>query len=178
MTEDEEDEPDVEDQEEQTPETEENSQSEEDEEVEVTHSEGNEGLQDKLNDLSASQVLLAGGLAGLLVGLLAGYALSPSGIAGQPQEASQSVKQLIDSGRFNGTVDVGQPMNQHGMYYFNVTMTQETVNGTQTSYQPAYVTKDAELLFPVVQNFMMQSPINIQQALARQQQAPGNGTAR
>lgn len=125
--------------------------------------------------LSANQLLLLGGIAGVLIGLLVGYSMAPAaGTQGNPAQARQAVEELITSGSFNGTVDVGQPTERHGMYFFNVTMTQDTPNGTQTGYQATYVTKDSELLFPVMNNLFVQSPINIQQAIAKQRQRSQN----
>lgn len=122
---------------------------------------------------SAIPLAAAGVVIGLLIGLAAGQMFM--GTSGNPQQASQNVEDVIASGGFNGTVDVGTPDERHGMYYYNVSVTQETPNGSRTSYQPAYVTKDGELLFPEVQSFMLTSPINMPEAIAQnnqQQEAP------
>lgn len=153
---------------EETEETEDTEASED----EVTEEYGQSGFVDKLSSLSFKELLLLGGVAGLVLGLLVGYSLGPDATAqGQPNEAQSAVQELIAAGDFNGTTDVGSPVRQHGMYYFNVSMTQETPNGTQTGYQAVYVTEDAELLFPVMNNMFVQSPINIQEALAQQRQS-------
>lgn len=122
------------------------------------------------DSMSFWEVLVIGGVIGLIAGAAVGYTLSPSAASGgSPQQAQQAVEDLVTAGGFNGTVDVGQPERRHGMYFFNVTFNQETPNGTQTGNQAAYVTTDGELFFPVVDSFFMQSPINIQERLAQQE---------
>jgi len=152
-----------------------NEDSEEEQESETEGSETenaeDKGFVQKLRALSLEQLLLLGGVSGLLLGLLIGYSLSPGAVQGQPGEAQSAVEQMIGAGNFNGTAEVGAPQQRHGMYFFNVTMTQQTPNGTQTGNQAVYVTKDAELMFPVVQSVLFRSPINIDEALAQQRQA-------
>jgi hypothetical protein len=117
---------------------------------------------------SRNKFLVIGVLVGLALGLAAGFYLNGIQSTGNPQQASQTVNQLL-SGSFNGTVDAGAPVEQNGMYFFNVTLTRETVNGTQTVYQPYYMTKDAELLFPVIQQnpFVPPVPIDVQQYMGQ-----------
>lgn len=188
MTEDEDKEPDDQDQDEEEPDQEENVEEEtpeqEEESAEVTHVESDSNsLMQKMEGFSVSKLLVIGAMFGLLAGLIAGYALSPAGGSnGQPAEATQALGQMVDSSRFNGTIDVGQPVEQHSMFFYNVTMNQQTQNGTQTSYRQFYMTKDAELMFPVIQGnpFAPSMPINVQEYLAQQrsqQQQPQNGTA-
>lgn len=127
----------------------------------------------KLSDMSAKKLLLLGGLSGLLLGLLVGFALSPGMAAqGQPDEAKSALEELVAAQNINGTADVGEPVRKHGLYMFNVSMTQETPNGTQTGHQSFYVTQDAELLIPVISNpFVGNIPMNIEETLAQQRQA-------
>lgn len=170
MTEDEDTEPDEQNQDQEEFEQEENV---EEGSAEVTHVEksDSDGLINKLQGLSVSKLLLIGGMLGLLAGLIAGYALSPSGGPNeQPAQATQALNQLVDSSRFNGTINVGDPVDQNGMFYYNVTMSQQTQNGTQTTYRQFYMTKDAELMFPVIQDnpFAPSMPINVQEYLAQQ----------
>lgn len=122
------------------------------------------------SDSSAVPLAAAGVVIGLLIGLAAGQMVG-GGVSGNPDVASNNVEAIIASGGFNGTVDVGSPQTRHGMYYFNVSITQQTPNGTSTSFQPAYVSKDGELLFPVVRSFMLTSPINMPETISRQQNA-------
>lgn len=106
---------------------------------------------------------------GLLIGLVVGQMMAPSAIDGDEQQVKENVRQLVNSGGFNGTVDVGNPEVRSGMYYFNVSLTNQVPNGTsRTSYQTAYVTKDGKLLFP--ENPLMGVPVNIEQAIQRSNQ--------
>lgn len=193
MTEDEDKEPDEQNQDEETEQeenieeeevTEDESAEQEKESAEVTHVESDsDGLLQKMEGFSVSKLLVIGAMFGLLAGLIAGYALSPSGGPnGQPVQATQALNQMVDSSRFNGTIDVGEPVDRNGMFYYNVTMNQRTQNGTQTNYRQFYMTKDAELMFPVIQGnpFAPSMPINVQEYLAQQgspQQQTRNGTA-
>jgi len=108
---------------------------------------------------------------GLLIGLIAGQAFAGSSVNGDRQVAKENVRQLVESGGFNGTVDVGEPTVRNGMYYFNVSLTAEGPNGTsRTNHQTAYVTTDGQLLFP--ERPLMGIPVNIEQAIQRQNQQP------
>lgn len=142
------------------------------EDVEVTG--GKPGsVSDSLNSLSPASLLGLGLVAGIVLGAGAaqmfaggsgGYEASPSAVKGDMQE--------LLSGP-NRTVDVGSADRQHGMYYFNVSTTQQTPNGTSTSYRQFYVSSDGELLFPDLQIPLLglQTPVNLQDALNQQRNA-------
>ncbi|MFB6292469.1 MAG: hypothetical protein ABEI58_03685 [Candidatus Nanohaloarchaea archaeon] len=138
-----------------------------------------EELAEEESSTVSSPLLVGGVLAGLLVGLIVGYTFSAPAVgAGEvsPQQVQQDVKQLVTSGGFNGTVEVTEFERRSGMYYLNVTMTQETTNETVSRSQTAYVTLDGKLLFPEVQSFTFQNPIRIQDALSRAEDAAANET--
>ncbi|MFB6245084.1 MAG: hypothetical protein ABEJ03_01925 [Candidatus Nanohaloarchaea archaeon] len=120
--------------------------------------------------LSAGQALGIGLVAGIALGAL-GASTMTSGPSASQAAVTDDVRSLVASSP-NRTVEVGQATVQHGMYYYNLTVTDMTANGTQTRSQELYVSGDGELLFPKVQSFILTSPINVQEALQRQENAP------
>jgi hypothetical protein len=140
--------------------------------------EDRDGPVSRLKSMSPLQLLVAGGFLGLLLGLAAGMNAG-GGAGGSPAQASSNLEAIITSGGFNGTVDLGQPKQRHGLYYYNVSLTREGPNGTaQTQYQAAYMSRDGELLFPVIQGspFAPTTPIEVESALQRQRTATGEAT--
>ncbi len=130
-----------------------------------------------LDSFSVTELLVLGLFIGIVVGLVVGYNVGDrkvTGPSGDVQQARTAVSDLVGAGTFNGTVNVPQPETRHGMFYFNVSFSQETPNGTVTNYREIYMTKDAELLFPVV-SFPFQSPINVQERISQLQQSGQQG---
>ncbi|WP_414837105.1 hypothetical protein [Candidatus Nanohalococcus occultus] len=135
-----------------------------------------EGFREKLGRLSPASLV---GL-GLVIGIVAGAGaaqLVASGSGTQSPSAVKSDMQSLLSGP-NRTVDVGPAMREHGMYYFNVSTSQQTVNGTQTSYREFYVSNDGELLFPKLEVPLLglRTPVNLQDALSQRAATQANAT--
>lgn len=148
-----------------------------DEPVSETESSSDTGVSG--NDFTPRQALAGGLLAGLLIGIIAasvgmGFTNQAGGDAA---EIRQDIEDLVTAGGFNGTVTVSEPEMDSGMYYFNINLTRQTVNGTQSSSQNVYVTTDGKLLFQE-QRVLGQrvSPVPIQKRLAQLEQR-GNATA-
>ena len=117
------------------------------------------------------EMLFAAGIGlGLLIGLAVGMGTGAFGTGGAtPASVQEKVSTLYGTNSQQGDVSVSQPELRSGMYYMNVTVTQQ-VNGTsQSSTQPVFVTTDGQLMFPEVRSALFQSPINIDQTIAQLQ---------
>lgn len=147
------------------------------EEVAEEHSQG------LLDRLPKQRILLGGVALGLVIGLVAGFTVGDSGSTVDrvsSDKVQQDMKELVTAGSFNGTVEVDEPEVTNGMYYLNLTMTQQGPNGTQTQSQQAYVSLDGQLLFPVRKNILGQvvSPINLPDRIKAAQQQQQNSQPR
>lgn len=134
-----------------------------------------------LSSLSPTSALAGGLVVGLIIGLIAA-SFTPLAQGGQdrvaPSQVQNDVRQLITAGGFNGTVDVSQPVTRHGLYYVNVTLTQDSGNGTVTNSQDAYVSFDGALLMPIQRNPLtgqIMNPVPLQQRIS-QSQTPSNSS--
>lgn len=134
-----------------------------------------------LSSLSPTSALAGGLVVGLIIGLVAA-SFTPLTQGGQdrvaPSQVQNDVKQLITAGGFNGTAEVSEPVTRHGLYYVNVTLTQDGQNGTVTNSQDAYVTFDGALLMPIQRNPLtgqLMNPVPLQQRIA-QSQNPANSS--
>jgi hypothetical protein len=130
-----------------------------------------------LGSFDREKVLVGGVLAGLVIGLVAGFAFNMAD-SGSQAEVRDSLQQFYDaSGTSPDSITV---TDQNGMFYATVNISQETENGTQTSSQNFYVSPDGELLFPEVQSPFLTNPYRvsdlIEQAQQRQQQPSENTT--
>jgi len=133
-------------------------------------------ISDQLMSAPPGALLGGGILAGLLIGAILGSAggigqvlPSQGGYTASPGEVTEDMETIF--GSQNQTADVGSPERRHGMYFYNVSVRSETPNGTTTNYQQVYVTSDGELLFPVVESFLFQSPINVNEAVQQRANA-------
>lgn len=174
--------------EDQTPEEEQETPDEENQEkdeetVENIEEQTEGGL---LGSYSKEAVLAGGLMLGLALGLLVGYgavSADPSQVQeANPEEVQSQVEQLLTAGQQDAPdFEFGEVQRKNGMYYMTVTYETEVPetneNGTRTNETTTqeredafYVTVDGELLFPEVQNFQLQSPISIQDALDRVEQ--------
>ena len=139
--------------------------SEEEEEVdEVVKAVEEETAGGIFGSYSSSSVFAGGLLLGLLVGLVSMGVVSgigPSGEEVSSAEAQSTVEQLL-----NGTGEVSELEERHGLYYFNVTSTVNTGNETAEQSQSFYMTKDAEIIFPT-QLLGQPSYIDVDQALSQ-----------
>jgi hypothetical protein len=130
-----------------------------------------------LGSFDREKVLVGGVLAGLVIGLVAGFAFNMAD-SGSQAEVRDSLQQFYDaSGTSPDSINVA---DQNGMFYATVNISQETENGTQTSSQNFYISPDGELLFPEVQSPFLTNPYRvsdlIEQAQQRQQQPSENTT--
>ena len=115
---------------------------------------------------SFSRTSVLGG--GLILGIILGFAVASfSGPAGaNPDQVKENVRTIAAPGDFNGTVEVTDPVRRNSMYYMNVTMSQDTVNGTAEQTQGVYVTLDGQKLFvEQVQLGRTLSPVDIPSTL-------------
>lgn len=151
------------------------TEEETEEVVEEIEEETNNGL---LGAYSKTSLVTGGLLFGLLIGLVAGMGAADY-TTGDVQLAKDTVTDLLEASGFEGDISFTEATQEHGLYYVNLNMTTEGVNGTSTSSRAFYVSKDGELLFPEVQSPLITSPINVEEALQslQQSQAPtGNQT--
>ncbi len=117
---------------------------------------------------SFSKTSVLGG--GLILGIILGFAVASfSGPGGaNPSTVQENVRTIAAPGDFNGTVEVTDPVRRNSMYYMNVTMSQDTVNGTAEQTQGVYVTLDGQKLFvEQVQLGRTLSPVDIPSTLDR-----------
>lgn len=128
-------------------------------------------LRDKADSLPPAGLLGLGIVIGLLIGAGAAQMYSQGSYAESPSAVKSDMQSLLSGP--NRTVDVGPAMKRHGMYYFNVSTTQQTENGTRTSYREFYVSSDAELLFPKLEVALLglRTPVNMQDALRQRRNA-------
>lgn len=158
------------DSEQETEETEDDSESYE--EISVSEEADKDPL---LSGFSQTQLLTGGALIGLLVGLVAGFGfnMADAGMA-HPDEIESSVNQLFEAS--GQDVQIEEIVERNGMYYVTVGMQIETEEGSEQQMESFYISPDGELLFPEMQNQMMQNPIPIQDTIsqieAMQEQAP------
>lgn len=129
-----------------------------------------------LGSFSRTSVLAGGLILGLVIGFAAAGLSSSDTARANPQSVQQDVKTLAGAGS-NATVEVSAPEVRHSMYYFNVTISQETENGTASQSQELYTSLDGQKLFLVRTQFgQTLSPIDIPQTLQQieqsQNQAP------
>lgn len=147
------------------------------EEVEVVEEIEEETEGGFLGSFDKEKILVGGVLAGLVIGLVAGFAFNMSDSATQ-SEVRDSLQQFYEvSGNSPESINV---VDRNGMHYATVNISQETENGTQTSSQSFYVSPDGELLFPEVQSPFLTNPYRVDdliaQAQQQQQQPSGNTT--
>lgn len=141
------------------------------EDVKVTGS--SESISEQLGSLSPATMLVLGLVAGIVLGAGAAqmFAGSSGGYEASPSTVKGDMQELLSGP--NRTVDVGPATRQNGMYYFNVSTTQQTTNGTSTSYRQFYVSSDGELLFPDLQIPLLglRTPVNLEDALNQRRNA-------
>ncbi|PSH02025.1 MAG: hypothetical protein BRC27_00055 [Nanohaloarchaea archaeon SW_10_44_10] len=128
-----------------------------------------------LGSFEKEKILVGGVLAGLVIGLVAGFAFNMANSASQG-EVRDSLQQFYEvSGNSPESIGV---VERNGMHYATVNISQETANGTQTSSQSFYVSPDGELLFPEVQSPFLTNPYEVDNLIeqAQQQQPSGNTT--
>jgi F0F1-type ATP synthase assembly protein I len=128
-----------------------------------------------LGSFDREKVLVGGVLAGLVIGLVLGFAFNMQNSASQT-EVRDSIQQFYEaSGNSPDSLTV---QDRNGMFYATANISQETPNGTQTSSQSFYVSPDGELLFPEVQSPFLTNPYRISDliAQAQQQQQPSGNT--
>lgn len=141
-----------------------------DEEIKQIEEETSGGI---LGSFDREKVLVGGVLAGLIVGLVAGFAFNMDG-GNQQGEIRNSLQQFYDaSGQSPDSITVS---DRNGMYYATVNISQQTENGTQTSSQGFYVSPDSELLFPEVQSPLLTNPYNLDDLIEQAQQPSDNST--
>lgn len=124
-----------------------------------------DSVHENLNALSPVSLIGLGLIIGLLAGTAASQVLTSNTYEASPAAVSSDMQTLLSGP--NSTVDLGNAEKQHGMYYFNATITQQTANGTQTNNREFYVTSDGELLFPKLQVPLLglRTPIEVESAL-------------
>ena len=128
-----------------------------------------------LGGFEREKILVGGVLAGLVIGLVAGFAFNMANSASQG-EVKNSLQQFYEvSGNSPESIGV---VERNGMHYATVNISQETANGTQTSSQSFYVSPDGELLFPEVQSPFLTNPYEVDDLIeqAQQQEPSGNTT--
>jgi len=128
-----------------------------------------------LGSFEREKILVGGVLAGLVIGLVAGFAFNMANSASQG-EVRDSLQQFYEvSGNSPESIGVAE---RNGMHYATVNISQETANGTQTSSQSFYVSPDGELLFPEVQSPFLTNPYEVDDLIeqAQQQEPSGNTT--
>ena len=128
-----------------------------------------------LGSFEKEKILVGGVLAGLVIGLVAGFAFNMANSASQG-EVRDSLQQFYEvSGNSPESIGV---VERNGMHYATVNISQETANGTQTSSQSFYVSPDGELLFPEVQSPFLTNPYEVDNLIeqAQQQEPSGNTT--
>ncbi|MFT4892461.1 MAG: hypothetical protein ACI8Z7_000236 [Candidatus Nanohaloarchaea archaeon] len=128
-----------------------------------------------LGSFDREKVLVGGVLAGLVIGLVAGFAFNMAD-SGSQAEVRNSLNQLFEA---TGTQpDSITVTDRNGMFYATINSTVETENGTRSGSQSYFISPDGELLFPATNAFGQQSYRNIDdlitQAQQQQQQPSGN----
>ncbi|PSG99171.1 MAG: hypothetical protein BRC29_03530 [Nanohaloarchaea archaeon SW_7_43_1] len=147
----------------------------EDAEDEVVEDIENETEGGFLGGFERDKILVGGVLAGVLIGLVAGFAFNTADSASQ-SEVRDSLQQFYEvSGNSPESISV---RDKNGMHYATVNISQEIENGTQTSSQSFYVSPDGELLFPEVQSPFLTNPYEVDDLIeqAQQQEPSGNTT--
>lgn len=153
----------------------------EEEEVEMVDS-SREGVVDRFNALGSAEVLVLGAFLGLMVGLGAGAILGGSGggVTYDEAQASSNLRELFEASTQNSTLSFDRPERRHGLLYYNITVSSETPNGTQTVNQAYYMSPDGALLIPETGPFGQQLVRNVEESLQQirqrqNQQAPTTG---
>ena len=144
-----------------------------DEVVEDIEEETEGGL---LGSFSRTSVLAGGLILGIVLGFAAAGFSSMGGGQASPQQVQEDVRTIAGAGG-NATVDVSSPEVRHSMYYFNVTISQDTVNGTVSQSQQVYVTMDGQKLFLVQERLgQVLRPIDVPTTLDQIEQAQNQQT--
>jgi hypothetical protein len=134
----------------------------EDELVEEIEEETEGGL---LSDFSRQQVLTAGTLMGLVVGVIVGAVALGDTLADQEitsVQAEDRVEELITAGgQYTADQLDVSAQNQNSMFYINVTADVQSANGTRTASQTYYMSLDGSLMFPE----QIRSPLGSQQVV-------------
>jgi hypothetical protein len=147
-----------------------------------------QGIEDEtegglLGSFSRESVLAGGLILGLVIGFAAAGLTSGATAQANPQQVQENVRAIAGAGG-NISVEVSPPEVRHSMYHMNVTISQQTENGTTTQSQEVYTTLDGRYLFLVQRQFgQLIRPIDIPQTLEQLEQqqnqedqtAPGNG---
>lgn len=128
---------------------------------------------------SPLQMAAIGAAIGIIIGLGAGIYLGTMEEA-DTAAADANLQEFMETSDFAGSYQIDGPERANGMFYYTLTIEQETENGTQTQEQGAYVSTDGELLFLEVEQspFAPPNPIRLDEAIQRQQaeQDQGNET--
>jgi len=151
--------------------TSEESEEDTEETVETVNEETTENF---LDGFSRNQVLSGGLIAGIVLGLIVGFGFTATDSPqATPQEVEDSINSLFEASGEAEDIEIAEIEQAHGMYYASIEAEVEMENETQTQTETFYVSPDAELLFPEIQDMMMQNPINIEETVTQMEQMEG-----
>ena len=153
--------------------TEEEEETEEETE-ETVEAVADETTENFLTGFSRNQVLSGGLIAGIVLGLIVGFGFTATDSPqATPQEVEDSINSLFEASGESEDVEITDIEEVNGMYYASIEAEVEMEGETQTQTETFYVSPDAELLFPEIQDMMMQNPINIEETVTQMEQMEG-----
>jgi len=154
--------------------TEEQDDTEETEETENTEEETEIVSEGLLEEYSRNQILSGGLIAGVVIGLIIGFGFTATDSPqATPQEVEDSINSLFDATGEAEQIEISDIEQRNSMYYATIDVEVEMENETETQSESFYVSPDAELLFPEIQDMMMQNPINIEETITQMEQMEG-----
>ncbi len=126
-----------------------------------------------LEGYSRNQILSGGLVGGLLLGLILGFGFTMTDSPQvTPDQVEDSLMSLFEATGEEDMIEITDVRETNGMYYASIEVTAEVENETQTQEENFYVSPDGQLLFPEIQDMMMQNPINIEETIQQMEQMP------
>ncbi len=126
-----------------------------------------------LEGYSRNQILSGGLVGGLLLGLILGFGFTMTDSPQvTPDQVEDSLMSLFEATGEEDMIEITDVTETNGMYYASMEVTAEVENETQTQEENFYVSPDGQLLFPEIQDMMMQNPINIEETIQQMEQMP------